>query len=48
MEANNFLEIATNAKNASNKVATLSTDIKNKALFNLANNLKAKCDALKN
>ena len=41
MEENNFLEIATKAKNASKKVATLSTEIKNKALLNIANNLKA-------
>ena len=41
MEENNFLEIAIKAKNASKKVATLSTEIKNKALLNIANNLKA-------
>ena len=35
MEENNFLEIATKAKNASKKVATLSTEIKNKALYNV-------------
>ena len=40
MEENNFLEIAIKAKNASKKVATLSTEIKNKALLNIANNLK--------
>lgn len=44
MEENNFLEIATKAKNASKKVATLSTEIKNKALLNIANNLKANED----
>lgn len=46
MEENNFLEIATKAKNASKKVATLSTEIKNKALLNIANNLKAKQDKI--
>ena len=46
MEENNFLEIATKAKNASKKVATLSTDIKNKALLNIANNLKANQDKI--
>lgn len=46
MEENNFLEIATKAKNASKKVATLSTEIKNKALFNIANNLKANQDKI--
>ena len=39
MEENNFLEIAIKAKNASKKVATLSTEIKNKALLYIANNL---------
>ena len=46
MEENNFLEIATKAKNASKKVATLSTEIKNKALLNIANNLKANQDEI--
>ena len=46
MEENNFLEIATKAKNASKKVATLSTEIKNKALLNIANNLKANEDKI--
>ena len=46
MEENNFLEIATEAKNASKKVATLSTEIKNKALLNIANNLKANQDKI--
>ena len=46
MEENNFLEIATKAKNASKKVATLSTKIKNKALLNIANNLKANQDKI--
>ena len=46
MEENNFLEIAIKAKNASKKVATLSTEIKNKALFNIANNLKANQDKI--
>lgn len=46
MEENNFLEIATKAKNASKKAATLSTEIKNKALFNIANNLKANQDKI--
>ena len=46
MEENNFLENAIKAKNASKKVATLSTEIKNKALFNIANNLKANQDKI--
>ena len=46
MEENNFLEIAIKAKNASKKVATLSTEIKNKALLNIANNLKANEDKI--
>ena len=46
MEENNFLEIATKAKKASKKVATLSTEIKNKALLNIANNLKANQDKI--
>lgn len=46
MEENNFLEIATEAKNASKKVATLSTEIKNKALLNIANNLKVNQDKI--
>ena len=46
MEENNFLEIAIKAKNASKKVATLSTEIKNKALLNIANNLKANQDEI--
>ncbi len=46
MEENNFLEIATKAKNASKKVATLSTEIKNNALLNIANNLKANEDKI--
>ena len=46
MEENNFLEIATKAKNASKKVATLSTEIKNKALLNIANNLKVNQDKI--
>ena len=46
MEEKNFLEIATKAKNASKKVATLSTEIKNNALLNIANNLKANQDKI--
>lgn len=46
MEENNFLEITIKAKNASKKVATLSTEIKNKALLNIANNLKANQDKI--
>ena len=46
MEENNFLEIAIKAKNASKKVATLSTEIKNKALLNIANDLKANQDKI--
>ena len=41
MEENNFLEIAIKAKNASKKIATLSTEIKDKALLNIASSLKA-------
>ena len=40
MEENNFLEIAKKAKSASKKVATLSTEIKNRALLNIAENIK--------
>ena len=36
MEENNFIEIAKRAKIASKKVATISTEIKNKALLNIA------------
>ncbi len=46
MEENNFQEIAIKAKNASKKVATLSTEIKNNALLNIANNLKANQDKI--
>ena len=46
MEENNFQEIAIKAKNASKKVATLSTEIKNKALLNIANNLKVNQDEI--
>ena len=46
MEENNFQEIAIKAKNASKKVATLSTEIKNKALLNIANNLKVNQDKI--
>lgn len=46
MEENNFQEIAIKAKNASKKVATLSTEIKNNALLNITNNLKANQDKI--
>ena len=46
MEENNFQEIASKAKNASKKIATLSTEIKNKALLNIANNLKVNQDKI--
>lgn len=40
MEKDNFLELAKQAKSASKKIATLSTEIKNKALLNIAQNLQ--------
>ena len=46
MEENNFLEIAKKAKNASKKVATLSTEIKNRALLNIAENIKNNKDKI--
>ena len=36
MDLDNFYELAKNAKKASKKLATLSTDIKNKALLSIA------------
>ena len=46
MEENNFLEIAKKAKSASKKVATLSTEIKNRALLNIAENIKNNKDKI--
>ena len=40
MEENNFIEIAAKAKAASKKIAMLSGEIKNKALLNIAEELK--------
>ena len=40
MEENKFSEIAKSAKNASKKIATLSSEIKNKALLNIAKKLE--------
>ena len=40
MEENNFLELAKKAKAASKKIATISTEIKNKALLNIAESIK--------
>lgn len=40
MEEDNFIEIAAKAKAASKKIATLSSEIKNKALLNIAEELK--------
>lgn len=41
MDLDNFIELAKNAKSASKKLATLSTDIKNKALLVIAEELEA-------
>ena len=41
MDLDNFIELAKNAKLASKKLATLSTDIKNKALLAIAEELEA-------
>ncbi len=46
MEENNFIELAKNAKYASKKAASLSTELKNQALLNIANNLKANADKI--
>ena len=40
MDLDNFYELAKNAKKASKKLATLSTDIKNKALLSIAEELE--------
>ena len=40
MEENNFLDLAKKAKAASKKIATISTEIKNKALLNIAESIK--------
>ena len=46
MEENKFQEIAKKSKNASKKVATLSSEVKNKALLNIASKLKANQDKI--
>ncbi len=46
MEENKFQEIAKKSKNASKKVATLSSKVKNKALLNIASKLKANQDKI--
>ena len=46
MEENNFLEIAKKAKAASKKAAALSCDIKNRALLNVAENIKNNKDKI--
>ena len=46
MEENNFLEIAKKAKAASKKAAVLSCDIKNRALLNVAENIKNNKDKI--
>ncbi len=46
MEECNFLELARKAKFASKKVATVSTEIKNKALLNIAESLRLNTDKI--
>ncbi len=46
MDENNFLAIAKNAKSASLKLAALSTELKNKALLNIAESLKSNADEI--
>ena len=46
MEENKFQEIAKKSKNASKKVATLSSEVKNKALLYIASKLKANQDKI--
>ena len=46
MEENNFLELAKLAKAASKKIAFLSTEIKNKALLNIAEALDSSSDKI--
>ena len=46
MEENKFQEIAKKSKNASKKVATLSNELKNKALLNIASKLKVNQDKI--
>ena len=41
MDLDNFTELAKNAKLASKKIATLSTEIKNNALLNIAQELES-------
>ena len=44
MEEDKFIEIAKNAKYASKKIASLSADIRNAALLNIAENLRSNSD----
>lgn len=46
MEENNFLELAQKAKLASKKIATLSCELKNKALLNIAENIRKNKDKI--
>lgn len=46
MEENNFLELAKKAKIASKKIAVISTELKNRALINLAENLRKNQDKI--
>ena len=46
MEENNFIELAKKAKYASKKAASLSTELKNAALLNIAKNLKENSDKI--
>ena len=46
MAENNFSELAKNAKISSKKIATLSTELKNKALLLIAENLKNNQDKI--
>lgn len=46
MEENKFIELAKNAKYASKKAASLSTELKNQALLNIAKNLETNADKI--
>lgn len=46
MEEDKFIEIAKNAKYASKKIASLSADIRNAALLNIAENLRSNSDKI--
>lgn len=46
MEENSFLELAKKAKSASKKIAILPTELKNKALLNIAENLRKNQDKI--